>query len=62
MTGWRTVIFGSLLALAGFLQGVNWLAVIPNNPQAVGIITGVIGVAIVGLRMVTTTPIGTPKP
>lgn len=58
MQGWKTVIFGALLAIVGFLQGVNWESLIPNNPTVVGWITSAIGVVVVVLRMFTSTPIG----
>lgn len=58
MQGWKTVIFGAVVALVGFLQGVNWEQIIPNDPTVVGWITSGIGVAVVVLRFVTKTPVG----
>jgi hypothetical protein len=56
--GWKTVIFGALLALGGFLQGVDWASLIPNDAQTVGWITSAIGVVVVALRFLTSTPVG----
>ena len=56
LTGWKTLIFGAAVTLAGFLQAFNWASVIPNNPTVVGYVTTGIGVVIMVLRMLTTTP------
>lgn len=58
MKGWKTLIVGAVLALAGFLQGVNWADVIPNDPQTVGWIVSGIGVVVAVLRFITNTPVG----
>ena len=58
LSGYKTVLFGALLAVAGFLQGVNWVEVIPDNPATVGWVTTAIGAVVVVLRMLTNTPIG----
>jgi hypothetical protein len=58
MQGWKTVIFGALLTLGGFFQGVDWVSLIPNDPHTVGWVTSTIGVVVVSLRYLTSTPIG----
>lgn len=58
MTGWKTVIVGAAIAAVGFLQGVNWIDVIPNDPQTQGWVTTGLGVVMLVLRFLTTTPVG----
>lgn len=60
--GWKTVIFGALLALGGFLQGVDWVSLIPNDPTTAGWIASAVGVVVVALRFLTNTPVGTKQP
>jgi hypothetical protein len=57
MKGWKTVIFGALMAivppLLTYVGGVDW--------HALGVSPGVsaaIGAAVIALRAVTNTPIG----
>lgn len=57
MQGWKTVLVGAALALIGFLQGVDWASLIPNDPKTEGWIVSGIGGAMVLLRYLTTTPI-----
>lgn len=57
MQGWKTVIVGAALALVGFLQGVDWASLIPNDPRTVGWIISAIGVTMAALRSLTNTPI-----
>lgn len=59
MTGWKTLIFGAALALLGFLQGVDWASIIPNDPDLVGWMTSGVGVAVMVLRFFTKSPVGT---
>jgi hypothetical protein len=56
--GYRTVFIAALVAIVGALQGLDWVALIPNNPQAVGYITMGIGVVFAGLRAITDSPLG----
>lgn len=57
LQGWRTIMFGAALAVAGFLQTVDWATVIPTGWA--GPVVGIIGIAVVVLRSFTTTPVGT---
>lgn len=60
MKGKRTIIFGVLVTVLGALQAVqltDWMELVGD--QAAGAITSGIGVAILVLRYLTTTPIGT---
>lgn len=57
MTGWKTVIIGALVALVGFLQGIDWIQLIPNNPTTVGWVVSGLGVVMFVLRTLTSTPI-----
>ncbi len=56
MTGWRTVLFGSLLAVVGVLQTADWATLIPA--AYVGPVTAGIGFAVIWLRSMTKTPVG----
>lgn len=58
MTGYRTVLFGAILAVLGVLQGLDWMTLI-SNPKLAGYVASGIGVVIVVLRAITTGPIGT---
>ena len=57
LTGFRTVLVGLIVAIGPaaltYLGGVNWTAL--GLSPTVG---GVIGAVIIGLRAITTTPIG----
>lgn len=58
LVGWRTVIVAALIAAVGALQGLDWVHLIPNDPQAVGwVITG-LGIVMAILRTLSTTPVG----
>ena len=59
LTGYRTVLLGAVVTVVGALQGLDWAALIPNNPQAAGWVVSGIGVAMTVLRFVTSTPVGT---
>lgn len=60
MKGYKTLLFGLLLAIGSpglhYLAGVDWTALF--GPVWSGVIAGVLSIA---LRIVTDTPIGTPK-
>lgn len=58
MTGWKTVIVGAAIAAVGFLQGVSWVDVIPDDPATQGWVTTGLGVVMLVLRFLTTTPVG----
>lgn len=59
LTGWRTVIVGAALAVAGFLQTFDWATIIPA--AWAGPVIGIIGVVMVVLRGLTSTPVGVSK-
>ena len=52
--GWKTVAFGAIVAVAGFLEGAEITSVISQYPAYVGSITGFV---IMGLRFITTSSI-----
>jgi len=59
MKGKRTIIFGIAVAILGALQAVqltDWMELVGD--QAAGAITSGIGVGILVLRYLTTTPVG----
>ena len=56
MQGWRTIIFGVLLAAVGVLQTADWTQVLP--PQYIGPVTAAIGFVVIWLRSITKTPAG----
>jgi hypothetical protein len=58
-TGYRTVLLGAVITVVGALQGLDWAALIPHNPQAAGWVVSGIGVVMTVLRFVTSTPVGT---
>lgn len=60
MKGWKTVIFGGLVTILGGLQATDIATIIP--PQYTGLAMSVIGLIVMGLRALTTTPVGVAKP
>jgi hypothetical protein len=58
LQGWKTLLVFLGVTIVGGLQAFNWASIFPNNPQVVGIIVAVIGVVGMGLRAITSTPIG----
>ena len=58
MKGWKTVIFGALLAAAGFLQTVDWAQVMPSDPKMAGMVVAAIGGVVMLLRLFTNSPVG----
>ena len=60
LAGWRTLLVGVAVAIAGVLQTFNWATVVPQDQTWSGVVMLLIGGAIVFLRYVTTTPIGVP--
>lgn len=56
MKGYKTIVFGALLAVLGFLQGFDWVTVVPE--QWTGVVLAVIGGMTMLLRKMTTTPLG----
>lgn len=58
--GWKTVIFGVLLAVVGVLQQSGIEQLIPAQYQ--GLFVAGIGAAVVALRSITNTPLGSSTP
>lgn len=56
MKGYKTVAFGALLAVLGFLQGFDLATIVPE--QWIGVVLAVIGGLTMLLRKMTTTPLG----
>lgn len=57
MKGYKTLVYGAVLAALGSMQAFDWVTVVPEG--YVGIVLAVIGAGVVWLRAVTDTPIGT---
>jgi len=55
--GYRTLLFGALVAVFGFLQTFDWTSV-TKDPKILGLITSGIGAVVIVLRYVTTTAVG----
>ncbi len=60
MQGWKTLIFGALITLLGGIQAADIAVIVPEQYQ--GIVMSVIGVIVMFLRTITTTPIGKSNP
>lgn len=60
LQGWKTLIFGVGVAVVGVLQTFDFSTVI-SDPKVVGYITTGIGVVVIVLRTLTSTPVGTSK-
>ena len=58
MNGYRTIIVAIGITVIGALQGLDWVHLLPDNPQAVGAVTTGIGIAMAILRLMTSTPVG----
>lgn len=58
MTGYRTVIVAALVAVVGALQGLNFVELIPEDPNAAGWIVTGLGVVMGVLRFMTSTSVG----
>ena len=55
MKGWKTLIFGAALAVFGVMESFDWTSVVSEGTAGY-IVTG-IGVAVMVLRALTTTPV-----
>lgn len=55
--GWRTIIVGAVIAGLGSIQATDIATVVPS--EYAGLVIAAIGVAIMWLRTITTTPVGT---
>jgi hypothetical protein len=58
MKGFRTILFNVAAAALTVVVGANWVDVLAAHPWAPPLI---IALANVGLRYVTTTPVGQPR-
>ena len=61
MVGYRTVIIAAVVAIIGALQGLDWAALLPTNPQAAGWAVSGLGLLMGVLRLVTSTSVGSDK-
>jgi hypothetical protein len=57
LKGYRTLIAAALVAVVGALQGLDWTSLLPANPRAAGWVVTALGIAMMALRAVTTTPV-----
>lgn len=55
--GWRTIILGAVIAGLGSIQAADLTTVVPT--EYTGLVLAAIGVAVMWLRTITTTPVGT---
>ena len=56
MRGYRTLIIGALVAILGIAEGFDWINIVPAAWAE--FILGAIGVIMIYLRKITTTPVG----
>ena len=56
LQGWKTLIFGAVVTILGGLQAADVAQFVPEH--WVGVVMGFIGVVIMILRVLTTTPVG----
>jgi hypothetical protein len=59
LKGYRTLIISAAIAVVGALQGLDWISLLPANPRAAGWAVTVLGIAMMVLRAITTTPVAT---
>lgn len=60
MKGYRTLIFGAVLAALGFLQGFDFTTIVAD-PKTAGFVTSAVGIVIIILRKITNTDLGKPE-
>lgn len=60
-TGYRTITLAVAITAIGAIQGMDFAALLPDDPQLVGWIVTGIGIAMAILRKLTTTPLGEKK-
>jgi len=56
LKGYKTLGFGLLLTILGFLQGFDFTTII-SDPETVGYVTSGIGIIVMILRTLTNTPV-----
>jgi hypothetical protein len=59
LKGYRTLIVAASIAVIGALQGLDWVSLLPGNSQAAGWVVTGLGIAMMVLRTITTTPVAT---
>jgi hypothetical protein len=59
MQGYKTLIFGALVTALGAIQATDLATIVPE--AWIGVVMGAIGVAVMVLRAMTTTPVGQAK-
>jgi hypothetical protein len=59
LKGYRTLIVAAAIAIVGALQGLDWVSLLPGNSQAAGWVVTGLGIAMMVLRTITTTPVTT---
>lgn len=57
LKGWRTIIIGAVIAGLGSIQAADIGTVVPA--EYAGLVIAAIGVAVMWLRTITSTPVGT---
>lgn len=63
LKGWRTLAFGLAVSALGVLDALAALDLTPLLPEGrAGTVMALIGLATIGLRLVTTGPVGAPRP
>jgi hypothetical protein len=59
LKGYRTLIVAASIAVIGALQGLDWVSLLPGNSQSAGWVVTGLGIAMMVLRTITTTPVAT---
>jgi hypothetical protein len=59
LKGYRTLIVAAAISIVGALQGLDWVSLLPGNSQAAGWVVTGLGIAMMVLRTITTTPVTT---
>ena len=59
LTGYKTLIFSSLVVILGAVQSLDWAALLPNDPQEQGLVVVAIGFMISIFRVFSNTTVGT---
>lgn len=60
MKGFKTLIFGALIAALGGIQAADLANIVPE--QFIGLVMGGIGLIVMALRAITSTPVGSSDP
>lgn len=58
MSGYKTLIFALVTAIVGVLQATDIAALLPQSPQAQGLVVTGIGIIAALLRFMTSGPVG----